>query len=72
MLNAVKKAREINKFRLVAIPKPRDLFARYGERYSTSGVSATSKDVISTPSVSCHTVIGQLSAGQSILDDLPK
>lgn len=62
-----KKTSEINKFVRTSVIRPRDLFARYGERSNPRGVCSTSVDVTSTVIPEGGSVIGNMVAAQEAL-----
>lgn len=51
MINSCKDTKSINSFQYVAIPSPRDVFSRYGERLSSRGEYSTSGDVYASPAL---------------------
>lgn len=69
MINSCKATKEINSFQYVAIPSPRDVFARYGERLSNRGEYSTDASTLSSPSmVSAGSVIDQIINAQAMLE----
>lgn len=72
MLHVNHKLTLTKEFTKQRIPRPRDLFSRYGAGVDKRASHSTSAGKVSTPAVTTHTVIGQLKAAQKMLDDLPK
>ena len=68
MINSCKKTKDINSFRYVAIPSPRDVFARYGERFSSRGEYSSSGEAVAPAMVSAGSVIDQMINAQSYLE----
>lgn len=68
MINTCKATRKINSFKYVAIPSPRDVFAKFGERVSSRGEYSTTAGVASSPSmVSASSVIDQMINAENLL-----
>ena len=63
-----KKTTVINAFKRTAVIKPRDLYARYGERMSTNGISSTDASTVADIIPSSSSVIEQMIAGQKSLE----
>lgn len=59
-----KKTKAINAFELRKIVKPRDLYARYGFRASTRGISSTDETTPTTVAPSGSAVIESMIVGQ--------
>lgn len=68
MINSCKKTKDINSFRFVAIPSPRDVFARYGERLSSRGEYSSSGETVAPAMVSSGSIIDQMINAQSYLE----
>lgn len=67
MINSCKKTKDINSFRYVAIPSPRDVFARYGERLSSRGEYSSSGETVAPAMVSSGSTIDQIINAQHYL-----
>lgn len=67
MINSCKKTKDINSFRFVAIPSPRDVFARYGERLSSRGEYSSNGEAVAPAMVSAGSVIDQMINAQHYL-----
>lgn len=68
MINTCESTRRINSFQFVAIPSPRDVFARYGERLSSRGEYSSSGDQVEPAMVSATSVIDQMINAQHYLE----
>lgn len=68
MINSCKSTKVINSFQYVAIPSPRDVFARYGERVSNNGSFSCGVEGGSPQMVSSTSVIDQLISAQNLLE----
>lgn len=68
MINTCESTRRINAFQFVAIPSPRDVFARYGERLSSRGEYSSSGEQVAPAMVSATSVIDQMINAQSFLE----
>lgn len=68
MINSCEKTKKINSFQYVAIPSPRDVFNRYGERLSSRGEYTSSGEQVSPSLVSSGSVIDQLINAQTMLE----
>lgn len=62
-----KKTSDINKFIRTSVIRPRDLFAKYGERVNPRGIHSTSADMIATVMPEGGSVIQSMIAGQEAL-----
>lgn len=69
MYQANKKTRSINAFQRSAIVRPRDLYAKYGQRANIKGVHSTSPDEIAPVIPNGGSVINQMILGQNTLKD---
>lgn len=71
MINSCAKTKEINAFVYEAIPSPRDIYRRYGERKSDSGIftSTASASEPIYPS-SCSTIDSMVRAQNMISNDV--
>lgn len=69
MYQASKKTRSINSFQRTAVVKPRDLYAKYGQRANIRGVHSTSPDKIAPVIPNGGSVIHQMILGQQTLRD---
>lgn len=73
MFSSTFKARKINSFTDVNIPKPVELFARYGERIGVNGYGTTADDTESLPvQVNGGSTIDQCINGQQYFDEYGK
>lgn len=73
MLYAIDCTREINRFRKVAIPTSRDLYAKYGERVSNGGISTTTEGELNEPAiVAGGSIISQVIRSQAEIEKLCK
>lgn len=69
MINSCKSTKSINSFQFVAIPSPRDVFARYGERLSSRGeYSTTANDYTSPALVNPSSTIDSMINAQRMLE----
>lgn len=68
MINSCKKTKDINSFRFVAIPSPRDVFARYGERLSSRGEYSSAGETVAPAMVSSGSTIDQMINAQAFLE----
>lgn len=69
MINSIPSTKKINSFEFVAIPSPRDVFNRYGERVSNSGEFSCGAELGSAPVlVSSGSVIDQMVNAESYLN----
>ena len=50
-INSCKSTKSINSFQYVAIPSPRDVFSRYGERLSSRGEYSTCQGEYTSPAL---------------------
>lgn len=71
MINSCAKTKEINAFVYEAIPSPRDIYRRYGERNSESGF-LSSNGTITDPIYpsSCSTIDSMVRAQNMISNDV--
>lgn len=69
MINTCDATRRINSFQFVAIPSPRDVFARYGERLSSRGEYSSSGEQVSPAMVNASSVIDQIINAQHYLEN---
>lgn len=70
MINSCKATKKINSFEYVAIPSPRDVFMRYGERLSNVGQLGTDRDTIGIPAmVSSGSTIDMMINAQHMLEN---
>lgn len=69
MINSCKKTKLINSFQYVAIPSPRDVFARYGERLSSRGEYTSSGEQTTPSLVSAGSTIEQMINAQRLLEN---
>lgn len=69
MYQASKKTRSINAFTRTAVVRPRDLYAKYGQRANIRGVHSTSPDEIAPVIPNGGSVIDQMILGQKTLRD---
>lgn len=67
MYQASKKTRSINAFRRTAVVRPRDLYAKYGQRANIKGIHSTSADEIAPVIPNGGSVIDQMILGQVTL-----
>lgn len=67
MYQANKKTRSINAFQRTAVVKPRDLYAKYGQRANIKGIHSTSADEIAPVIPNGGSVIDQMILGQNTL-----
>lgn len=67
MYSASKKTRSINAFQRTAVVRPRDLYAKYGQRANIRGVHSTSPDEIAPVIPNGGSVIDQMILGQETL-----
>lgn len=72
MVNSCKKTKELNKFQYVAIPSPRDVFNKYGERENkgiySCGVDGTDVE----PYFAGQSTIAQMVHAQKSLEKATK
>lgn len=68
MINSCKSTKAINSFQYVAIPSPRDVFARYGERVSNNGSFSCGIEGGSPQMVSATSVIDQMISAQNLIE----
>ena len=68
MINTCESTRRINSFQFVAIPSPRDVFMRYGERLSSRGEYSSSGEQVAPAMVSSSSVIDQIINAESLLN----
>lgn len=68
MITASKSTRNINKFIDVAIPSPRDLYIRYGERDSKGVYLSSDEDRSSIVGSQSQVVIAQLVNAQRMVE----
>lgn len=64
MFKCSEKTMRINAFKSQAIPKPRDIFARYGERSNPQAIKGSSEAICMSSAV-----IAQVSAGQKAMTE---
>lgn len=69
MYQASKKTRSINAFTRTAVVRPRDLYAKYGQRANIRGIHSTSPDEIAPVIPNGGSVIDQMILGQTTLRD---
>lgn len=69
MINSCKSTKSINSFQYVAIPNPRDVFAKYGERINSNGSFSCDASGGSPQLVSSSSVIDQMINAQSFLEN---
>lgn len=67
MYQASKKTRSINAFQRTAVVRPRDLYAKYGQRANIKGIHSTSADEIAPVIPNGGSVIDQIILGQDTL-----
>lgn len=67
MYQANKKTRSINSFQRTAVVRPRDLYAKYGQRANINGIHSTSADEIAPVIPNGGSVIDQMILGQDTL-----
>lgn len=67
MYQASKKTRSINAFVRSAVIRPRDLYAKYGQRANIKGVHSTSPDEVAPVIPNGGAVIDQMILGQKTL-----
>lgn len=67
MYQASKKTRSINAFQRTAVVRPRDLYAKYGQRANIKGIHSTSADEIAPVIPNGGSVIDQMILGQDTL-----
>lgn len=68
MITACKSTRNINKFIEVAIPSPRDLYQRYGERDSKGVYLSSDEERSSIVGSQSQVVIAQLVNAQHMIE----
>lgn len=68
MYIALDSTKEINSFKDVVIPKPRDLYARYGARQGDSGLYATDGEIGEVLLLNQGSVIDQMTRAQNLLN----
>lgn len=68
MINTCESTRRINSFQFVAIPSPRDVFMRYGERLSMRGEYSSSGEQVAPSIVSASSVIDQMINANTLLE----
>lgn len=69
MYQANKLTRAINAFQRTAVVRPRDLYAKYGQRANIRGIHSTSPDEIAPVIPNGGSVIDQMILGQKTLKD---
>lgn len=69
MYPASKKTRSINAFQRTAVVRPRDLYAKYGQRANIKGIHSTSPDEIAPVIPNGGSVIDQMILGQNTLKE---
>lgn len=69
MYPASKKTRSINAFQRTAVVRPRDLYAKYGQRANIKGIHSTSPDEIAPVIPNGGSVIDQMILGQETLQN---
>lgn len=69
MYQASKKTRSINAFQRTAVVRPRDLYAKYGQRANIRGIHSTSPGEIAPVIPNGGSVIDQMILGQNTLRD---
>lgn len=67
MYIALESTKEINSFKDVVIPRPRELYARYGARESTSGIYLSDGEIGEVVPLAEGSVISQLTRAQDML-----
>lgn len=67
MVNTCKDTRNINKFQYVAIPSPRDIFLKYGERVNNNPCYGTDANGDCDCVMMSHSVIEQCIAAERSL-----
>lgn len=72
MYQATKKTRAINAFKRMRIVKPRDLYARYGERVNPKAIHGTTANQPSTVVPPGQSVIGSMVSAQELLRSVSK
>lgn len=66
MYNSTEKGRQINKFIYVAIPRPSDIFKRYGLRRINSSYTSAKGDINDIAAPADNSTISACIAGQKI------
>lgn len=69
MINTCESTRRINSFQFVAIPSPRDVFARYGERLSSRGEYSSCGEQVAPAMVNPSSVIDQMINAQHYIEN---
>lgn len=69
MYQASKKTRSINAFLRTAVVRPRDLYAKYGQRANVKGIHSTSPNEIAPVIPNGGSVIHQMILGQQTLQN---
>lgn len=69
MYQASKKTRSVNAFIRTAVIRPRDLYAKYGQRANIKGIYSTAPDEIAPVIPNGGSVIDQMILGQNTLRD---
>lgn len=72
MYQATKKTRAINAFKRMRVVKPRDLYARYGERVNPKAIHGTTSNEPSAVVPSGQSVIGSMVSAQKLLRSMTK
>lgn len=72
MYQASKKTRSINAFKRMRVVKPRDLYARYGERVNPKAIHGTTANEPSTVVPPGQSVIGSMVSAQELLRTVAK
>lgn len=67
MYRASKKTRLINAFTRIAVLRPRDMYAKYGQRFNTRGLRGTDGSTTSDIIPQSQSVIDSMIAGQDAL-----
>lgn len=77
MIKAPKSVRTINSFQYVAVPSPRDVFIRYGERqsakgeYTTDGTTQVNPSIVNRSSVIDEMINAEMMLRASVEQDKP-
>lgn len=72
MYQATKKTRMINSFKRMRIVKPRDLYAKYGERINPRAIHGTTSNEPSAVVPPGQSVIGSMVSAQNLLKSVVK
>lgn len=67
MYTAGKKTRAINSFKRTSVIRPRDLYARYGERFNPRAIHGTDATTITDVTPSGSAVIDSMISGQEMI-----